>query len=111
MSSSVVTFVVENIDEARQKAYQDAFTQAKSRAQRLADLAGAKLGRVLSIQESFEAESSHESQGMARMMAMVYGFANAQGEAKDLRVTSEKLADIPIRVTLKVRFDLEPAGK
>lgn len=106
MASSVVTFVVDDLDAVRQQAYTQAFEQAQSRAQRLADLAGAKLGPVISVEESMSV-APDESNGQMRVMAAVYGWQMSQNK-QESRVTSEKLADIPISVTLKVRFGIQP---
>ncbi len=110
MSTSVVTFVVDNIDEVRQQAYQEAFKQAEARAKRLADLAGAKLGPVISLQESLEVQPSNESSRQQRLMAAIYGWGDL-GEKGDGRVTSEKLGEIPVRVMLRVRFSIAEKEK
>jgi hypothetical protein len=63
--SSMVTFVVDNADELREKAYQQAFKQARDRAQRLAKLAGGQVGNVVSVQESAEQPSGEKRHPVA----------------------------------------------
>jgi uncharacterized protein YggE len=106
-STPVVTFVVEDATAAREKAYQQAFDQAKARAARLAKLAGARLGRVESVEESLEPSGKHEAGMQERMLTAIYGIS-AKSDEEDSRLTSQKLADIPVRVTLRVRFAIEP---
>ena len=43
-------------------------------------------------------------------MAMIYGMGDVS-EPADGRVTSEKFGDIPVRVSLRVRFALETGEK
>jgi uncharacterized protein YggE len=92
---SLVTFVVDDAEEHRELAYQKAFDAAKSRAARLAALAGATLGPVRSI---------NEQQGPVVSARYINAMSlNSNGEA---RLTSETLGDIPVRVTLHVSFTL-----
>ena len=108
LSSSVVTFVVANLDEYRERAYQEAFQQARTRAKRLADLSGAKLGPVISIQESDEEAPQPESSRQQKIMAAIYGWGDLGADGKDRRVSSDKLGEVPVRVSLRVRFALLP---
>lgn len=108
-SNSAATFVVENVDDLRQEAYRAAFEQARQRAERLAALAGAELGEVLSVEETIVPQSDNKNPQMAYIMA-IYGIAKQEQGDED-RVTSDKFAEVPIRVTLNVRFALrEKAG-
>lgn len=105
-ATPVVTFVVEDATAAREKAYQAAFDQAKTRAARLAKLAGRRLGRVESVDEGVVASGKDEPGVQERMITAIYGISSNSDE-EDSRLTSQKLADIPVRVTLRVRFALE----
>jgi uncharacterized protein YggE len=105
----VATFVVPNPEAAREKAYQLAFQQAQARAERLAALAGAKLGRVLSIEEEPLAAAGSPQNAQMQMLAAIYG-AGGEAEKPDpasSRIASEKYEEIPVRVTLRVRFEIE----
>ncbi len=103
-SGAGLTFVVQDSESLRQEAYEAALAQARNRAERLAKLAGAKLGRVLSIEEH-EAAPSSEVGVQAAVISAVYG-SLAKGTA-DNRLTSDKLGPIPLRVSLRVRFAIE----
>lgn len=101
----VVTFVVEDVQQAREAAYQQAFDQAKSRASRLARLADAELGAVEAIEEAPEATAGKNESIQARMLTAIYGISSKSGE-EETRLTADQLVEIPVRVTLKVRFSL-----
>jgi uncharacterized protein YggE len=106
-----VTFVVEDGDAVRERAYQDAFAQARSRAERLATLAGVKLGPVLSVEEASAAPAKEDDQDnmQMRMLATIYGMsAGARPDTESTRITSDKYEDIPVRVALRVRFAIQP---
>jgi uncharacterized protein YggE len=106
-STPVVTFVVEDAAAAREKAYQAAFDQAKARALRLAHLAGEQLGRVESVEEGVETPQD-DSSVQERMITAIYGISSTSDQ-EESRLTSHKLAEIPVRVTLRVRFALAGA--
>lgn len=91
-NSTVVRFLVEHPDDLREQAYRKAFENATMRATRLAKLAHGRLGRAISIDE----------QGATMMQ--VYQVQEEVDE--DARLASDELADIPIRVALRVRFEL-----
>ncbi|HWB10451.1 MAG TPA: SIMPL domain-containing protein [Pirellulales bacterium] len=92
-ATAVVHFIVENAEELREEAYRKAFAEAKTRAQRLARLAGARLGKAISVDET---ETS---------VMTVYGAPTA-GHDKS-RLSSDRFTDIPVRVTLRVQFALD----
>lgn len=113
-SSSVVAFVLDDASELREQAYRKAFDQAQGRARRLAELAKVSLGPVLSVREAADAGgASADTKGIyERMVTVMYGAAGGPGESKDPRVTSSEFTDIPVRVTLEVRFAIqERTGK
>ncbi len=103
--SSMVTFVVGNADELREKAYQQAFKQARDRAERLARLAGGQVGAVASVQESTEPVTQEKKSVQEQMISAIYGIGRSSG-TNDSRLTSDTYSDVPIRVTLRVRFRL-----
>jgi len=105
--SSVVHFVVEHPEELREKAYQKAFDEATARATRLEKLARSQLGRAVSIEEVAAAAKGPGMQ--EQMISAIYGIGTAGGD--DARLSSDKLIDIPVRVTLRVRFAIDGGGK
>ena len=71
----------------------------------LAVQAQVKLGSVLSVQETLAATNS-ETNVQAQMVMAMYGIRSSGGK-EDLRVTSDKFAEIPVRVNLQVRFAID----
>ncbi len=106
-SQSLVTFVLNDAAKVREQAYQKAFEQARSRARRLAALAGAELGAVLSVQEGPPATKGTKSV-QESMMSAIYGIGANKSDGDDMRVTSDKFGEIPVRVTLQIRFAIKP---
>ncbi len=107
-SPAMVSFSVEKADALRDKACQTAMSQARARAARYAELAGARLGEVQSVEE-LEAPTD-ESNAMwppyqYQGPGSVYYATAASGGG---RLTSASLGEIPVRVTLRVRFAMLP---
>jgi uncharacterized protein YggE len=105
MSSSMATFVLEDVAPLREQAYQKAMEDARSRAVRLAALADVKLGHVLSVQEVATVATDDSTTPQRIMMAM-YGLRDTAAK-EDTRVTADKFSEIPVRVSLQVRFAIE----
>ncbi|MBI3467756.1 MAG: SIMPL domain-containing protein [Planctomycetes bacterium] len=105
MSSPMATFVLDNATELREQAYGQAMQEARARANRLATLANVKLGPVLSVQEQ-QIVSAGDTNPQVQMMLAIYGIRDSSGK-DDLRLTSDKFAEIPVRVSLQVRFGIE----
>jgi uncharacterized protein YggE len=106
-TQSMVTFIADDVAAARKKASEDAFAQAKKNAEQLAAMSGARLGPVVSMEET--AVSGGKEQSMQeRMIEMVYG--GSKTSSPDPRLSSSALVELPVRVNLRVRFALEPVG-
>lgn len=105
MPSEMVTFVADDPAAARKQASEEAFRQAKEKAQRLAAMAGSQLGGVLSMEESAGPAGTDESL-QSKMIELIYG--NGQKASDDPRLVSSTLVEMPVRVNLRVRFALEP---
>jgi uncharacterized protein YggE len=103
--SSPVKFVVTDAGVARQKAYEQAFKAAKARAENLASLADVTLGPVLSIKEA-ESTPTDEKSVQERMISAVYGIGG-ESSAADVRLASDELVELPVRITLEVRFGIK----
>jgi uncharacterized protein YggE len=107
LSGTAVTFVVQDIADAREKAAKAAFAQARDRAERIAKTAGVSLGQVAALQETLEANTPGESTRMNRAILSIYGNGMLDGgDTKDTRMTSEKFGPIPIRVNVRARFEI-----
>lgn len=99
----LVTFVVADPRAAREKAYRQAFEDAAERAGRLAALSQSSLGRVLAVDEV--AAAGHDAPSLQEaMVSEIYGISGTK--KTDNRLTSQSLEEIPVRVSLRVRFAL-----
>src|SRR5437016_13854102 len=98
--SEMVTFVADDPAAARKQASEEAFRQAKEKAQRLAAMAGSQLGGVLSMEESAGPAGTDESL-QSKMIELIYG--NGQKASDDPRLVSSTLVEMPVRVNLRVR--------
>lgn len=107
--SPLATFIADDPSAARKQAAEEAFRQAKDKAQRLAELAGAPLGAVVAIEEIPASTGTKQESLQERMMEMIYG-GGGSAAADDPRLTSTSLRDLPVRVNLKVRFALQVNG-
>jgi uncharacterized protein YggE len=108
-----VRFVVADLAQVREKAYEQAVADARSRAARLAKLNQVKLGQALSVQE-IQVAGDHQQQGVNPNFPYVQ-FAQPvadDGGDDEPRITSASLSGIHVQVKLLVRFAIvapEPA--
>ena len=102
-NAAPVRFVVTDLAEIREKAYEEAVADVRSRATRLAKLNQVKLGGALSVQEVLVAGD--------RLMTSVNNVAvetvNDDDDAGP-RIASTSLSAIPVQVRLLVRFAILP---
>jgi uncharacterized protein len=106
--TTMVKFIADDAAAARKKATQNAFKQAQEKAQQMAEMAGSKLGPVISMEEA----AGGAEKGMSlqeRMVEMIYG-GSSNTAPDDPRLTSNLLVDMPVRVNLRVRFALQSGG-
>ncbi|HEV3342831.1 MAG TPA: SIMPL domain-containing protein [Pirellulales bacterium] len=99
----VVRFALEDATAVHENACRKAFERAKEEGSRLAKLAGGKLGRVISVQE-VSASGDDTAQTMMVAMEAIYGSDTDTPEQG--RIVSDSLREIPVRVSLRVRFEL-----
>jgi len=99
--SSLVKFIVTNISEIREQAYDLAVADARKRAERLARLNGVKLGPVLAVDELMTGGRSSP-----------YYYVPDFGDSKENQeeVMAETLSGGHIRIKLRVRYAIEPPG-
>lgn len=93
--ASVATFVLDDAKELREQAYAKAFADARANAERLATLAGVKLGSVVAISE----DSGWQPENFG-----VEFPAATSGETFKPRLAARRFGPIPVRVSLQVRF-------
>ncbi len=102
-----VRFVVSDLTALREKAYELAVADARSRASRLAKLHQVKLGSALSVHEVAVAG---DSSGIVRSGVQTpQGTVSASEHEDEPRISSSSLTDIPVQVKLLVRFAILPA--
>jgi uncharacterized protein YggE len=102
-NSTLVRFIVRDLNKLREEAYENAVHDARTRAQRLAKLNGIKLGEVLSVQEM---QVSGDDQ---QVVTTPWGQQMPSNKKREPEISSEQFAEIPFRVKLLVRFTIRPA--
>ena len=103
-SGSAVRFIVQDLDTLRESAYEKAVADARLRAKRLARLNGVRLGGVLGVREvQVAGDDSNIS-----IQQPWGGVSTRASGAKAPQLISETFGEIPLKVVLSVRFDLEP---
>lgn len=103
-----VVFALTGVEALREQAYQKAFENAKAAASRLAKLSDTRLGRVLSITEfgssaDYTDVSSYYDEDSYPYAATSSSSSSAQGGL----LRSQQLVEMPVRVSLHVRFAIE----
>jgi uncharacterized protein YggE len=106
---ALARFVLQDFKPQCELAYKKAVADARSRAERLAELNAVSLGSVLSVQE---VELPGEN-AAAQFLQYQYGYAQQETMEPNTqpRIVSNQFTDIPIRVKLLVRFGIEPKLK
>lgn len=99
--SGSVQFKLTEPAPLRDKAYAQAMEEARAKAQRLAQLAGGKLGAVMAVSESPAAAAPTENSSNLALAMMGVARGN------DAPLTSSAFDAIPVSVTLVVQFALE----
>jgi len=104
--NSLVSFKLGDVNALKEQAYKQAMESATTKAKRLAELAGVKLGRVLVVQEG----QPKEEQSQQRVAYNPYmGMPMVVNEQTD--VSSNLFSEIPVKVVLTVQFEIEQTVK
>jgi uncharacterized protein YggE len=105
---ATVSFKLPDSTALREKAYKAAIDDAKNKAKRLADLSGAKLGRILSVHD----EGVNKSEPGAMIMYF-YGSLSNKGGAEDKAIAGSTSGDLTLHVNLQVQFEIanEPSSR
>lgn len=98
---SLVKFIVTNVGDIREKAYELAVQDARRRAERLARLNGVSLGTVQAVDELGAAGG--------RQLPYYYGPVPDSGTEEKTEIVAETLSGGQISVRLRVRFDIAAA--
>jgi uncharacterized protein len=111
--STNVRFVVADLVELREKAYELAVADAAARAARLARLNHVKLGSAVAVNEIRVAGDEQPAQ--TQPASPYYPFLNLNSQntvpetSQEPRISSPTLSDVPVQVKLLVRFAIQPA--
>lgn len=90
-ADALIQFKVTDCSALREQAYKQAMDDAKAKAQKLADLAGVKIGKILSVEDG-DSDSNNSSQ-------------STNASTKEL--SSGVFSDIPLTVAVTVQFEIE----
>ena len=100
-TTGLVSFKLTNPDALREQAYKQAMADARKKAERLASLAGVKLGRIVSVKDAVAVGGGGSNPQQAMMMAM-YGVSPQESA----ELTSGVYKEIEVRVNLAVQFEI-----
>ncbi len=98
--TALARFRLSDVEGARQKAFEDAMKNASRQGERLAKLAGLKLGKVRSINES-SAPASQAQQFNP------YAFMTQDADKEAELFTSSSLQEITVSAVIDVEFEVE----
>ncbi len=101
--ASVVRFRLSDVEGARQQAFDEAMKNARRQGERLAKLAGLKLGRVRSINETSSTPTSTGNNQVNPFLAMMNVSADKEAEL----FTTSSLQDIPVTASIDVEFETQ----
>lgn len=101
--ANLVAFKLVDTDALREQAYKMAMDDARKKAERLAALAGVKLGRILSVKDAVAVGGSGGSSPQQMAMMAMYGVV-APPEQQEL--TSNVFKEISVKVNLAVQFEI-----
>lgn len=100
--SALARFRLSDVEGARQKAFDDAMSNAQKQGERLAKLAGLKLGKVRAINESTAAPTATRQQ-----VNVVYAYMPPNQEQEAELFTSSSLQDITVSAVIEVDFEVQ----
>jgi uncharacterized protein len=106
LASPLVVFVADDVSAARKHATEQAFQRAKEKAQQIAELSGGVLGPASAVEETAAISANNDDSAAMGMLAAIYSGGTLTGN--DVSVKSSLLAELPVRVSLRVRFALQP---
>ncbi|HEX3997743.1 MAG TPA: SIMPL domain-containing protein [Pirellulales bacterium] len=103
-NSATVSFKLPDSVAVRERAYKAAIDDAKAKAQQLARLSGAKLGRIVSVRD----DPSSKTESNTSLVNLIYGIGNTSKESPptDKSITGSNTGDLTLRVSLEVQFEI-----
>ena len=106
-SNGLVRFILDDFDPLRDRAYEAAVADARTRATRLAKLSGVELGAVAGVREILIPGEKPQNQPIS--MSFYGSPTPTEDEPIKKRLESAKFQEIPVRVELQIRFATTPA--
>jgi uncharacterized protein YggE len=103
-NSSLVEFSLADPSSVALKAYDAAIQDARTRGRRLAELAGGKLGRIVSVEE-LAGEEDSEKNAYATLIGMMAGDSDRISKA-----SSDWNREVEVRQQVRVVFELAEPG-
>jgi hypothetical protein len=100
---ATVSFKLPDSTALREKAYEAAIDDSRTKAQKLAELSRAKLGRILSVHEEGSGKSDSD---VAPMIMYFYGALGNKGAAEDKSLSNSTSGDLTLHVNLTVQFEM-----
>jgi uncharacterized protein YggE len=110
LNNSAVRFIVSDLEELREKAYERAVAEARLRAVRLAQLNHVRLGSALSVQEIQVAGDAPSSNSTVNAY-VYYGQSQTPAGPEEIgspKIVSSTISGTPVQVKLLVRFAIQP---
>ncbi|RLS39987.1 MAG: DUF541 domain-containing protein [Planctomycetota bacterium] len=99
--AAMVRFRLSDVEGARQQAFDEAMKNARRQGDRLAKLAGLKLGKVRAINETTPAQNNSPNQ-----MNLLIAMMNAGAEKEAEQFSTNSLQEIPVTASLDVEFEV-----
>jgi hypothetical protein len=100
---ATVAFRLPDSSALRDKAYQAAIDDAKAKAQKLADVSGAKLGRIVSVREEGAAKPQSDT---ANLAMMIYGVMAQKSSPEESGLAGGTSGELTLHVNLTVQFEI-----
>jgi uncharacterized protein YggE len=104
MGTAVVAFKVPDAKKLQEQAYKAAIGEAREKAEKLAELSGVKLGKVVAVQEAAPTKSEGNSYGNPYyyMMEMMSRLSTPEEKG----VTGNTTGELSTKVSLTVTFEI-----
>ena len=106
---ALVNFKIPDKSELENQAYVKAVADAKAKAERIAELNGVKLGRVLSVEDE-GAAAGHSNNPAQFFTAMIDNGTTPAAESPEEGVSSTSPGEIPVSVHVTLKFEILPKG-
>lgn len=103
--SSIVTFRLPELSSVREKAYQSAVEDARAKAQKIADLAGVKLGRILAVTEGEKTDTASPTTSLSMLVRVMNG-GGVKSEPVQKGIAGATSGELTMRVNLTVLFEI-----